>query len=365
MTNDSRLGLLRFQEEYFPRIWGGRRLQDIYGKRLPPDTAIGEAWLISDHSTAETRVAEGPYEGKTLQDVLRMDAKSILGTRARLTVHGRFPLLLKLLDANDILSVQVHPDDDTAARLGEPDTGKTEMWYVLEALPGAELYCGLKPRCARESLMEAVHNQTLDRLLHRFGVEEGDSVLVPAGMVHAIGPGLLLAEIQQNSDLTYRLYDWGRTQADGRPRELHLDKALTSIHYGAPPCGVAPGLALEESPVHRSILAACAYFAADKTVLDGASWVRETRCESFHILLGIEGAVGIGAGQDHTELRPGCAVMVTGGCPRYTVEGRGAWLTYYVPDVARDVVAPLLQRGHKHSDIDQVLSRQGKDHPAP
>ena len=152
------IGLLHFDEGYFDRIWGGQRLATLFGKDIPRDRPMGEAWLVSDHAVHVSTVDEGPHAGRTLRDLLKERPESILGTRAQLTVHGRFPLLLKVLDANDVLSVQVHPDDECAKRLDEPDVGKTEMWHVLHADPGSDLICGLDPGVTGETFQRAVRN---------------------------------------------------------------------------------------------------------------------------------------------------------------------------------------------------------------
>ncbi|MCC6488354.1 MAG: class I mannose-6-phosphate isomerase [Candidatus Hydrogenedentes bacterium] len=337
------LGPLRFQEQYFDRIWGGRRLASAYGKPLPPDVPIGEAWLVSDHPSAESIVAGGPCAGLTLHQLLEQDSAAILGSRATLTVHGRFPLLLKLLDSSDWLSVQVHPDDECAARLGEPDVGKTEMWHILHAEPDSELICGLDPSVNRAGLLGAAEAGTLGALLPRFTVEPGDSVFVRAGTVHAIGDGIVLAEIQQNSDLTYRLYDWDRVDASGKPRALHLDKSAESIHFGSCHGGKSTPLIVPgDSPAggKREILAACRHFAAERIACP-AQWRRETRSESFHLLLCIRGELTVSSGARDTHLAPGQACLVPGHFPAFEVDGPADFLDYHVPDLEIDIFSPL------------------------
>nr|HPK00742.1 class I mannose-6-phosphate isomerase [Candidatus Hydrogenedentota bacterium] len=227
--------ILRFKERYYERVWGGQKLKALFGKPFPDNVPVGEAWLISDHPGDESVIDGGFWKGQTLQALLAADARALLGANARTTPAGRFPLLLKLLDAAESLSVQVHPDDACAERLGEPDVGKTEMWSVLQAEPGSELIYGLKPEVGREAFSNAVANGDIEPLLNRFPVQAGDSVFVSAGTVHAIGAGVVLAEIQQNSDLTYRIHDWGRLDSDGQPRTLHLEKALEAIHFSPTP----------------------------------------------------------------------------------------------------------------------------------
>lgn len=323
--------ILRFTERYYERVWGGRKLGTLYGKPVPENVPIGEAWLISDHPGDESVIAEGPFAGQTLQDLLAVDARALLGATARTTPSGRFPLLLKLLDSAESLSVQVHPDDACAKRLGEPDVGKTEMWHVLQADPGSELICGLDPAIDRETFAHAVSDGTVETLLNRFPVQAGTSVFVAAGTVHAIGGGIVLAEIQQNSDLTYRIHDWGRVGSDGRPRALHLEKALEAIHFGSTHGGEAVPLACSSDGDNRStLLASSPYFAAEHIVCRGR-YQRQTHGDSFHILLAKSGHLHVSVGLGTHSIHMAEAVLVAGLHQQYSVEGHGEFLDYYVP----------------------------------
>ena len=342
--------LLHFSDRYYERIWGGHRLRESFGKNTPAGEPIGEAWLISDHAGDESVVDEGTLAGRSIRDLLEENACAILGAGAQLTVHGRFPLLLKLLDSADNLSVQVHPDDACAVRLGEPDVGKTEMWHVLSADPGSKLICGLDPEVSAGRFAGAVQDGSIEELMTRFEVAPGTSAFVAAGTVHAIGGGIVLAEIQQNSDLTYRIYDWGRVQTDGTARELHVDKALEAIHFGSPHGGAAEPLDYAQGDLTRSVLAACRYFAAERVTLDGGATC-VTHGHSFHIVLGVSGDVDVTAGASHRIVAPGEAVLVPGGYEQFAVEGRGDFLVYYVPDLPRDVVGPLRAAGHPEDAI--------------
>ncbi len=337
--------ILAFHEEYVPRMWGGTRLRDVYGKPTPAAEPVGEAWLVADHSEHESVVADGPHAGRTLRDLVLEDARAILGHRAQLTMHGRFPLLLKLLDAGDKLSIQVHPDDDAAKRLGEPDVGKTEMWYVIEGEPDSQLYCGTPPGTPAAEFDEMRRTGRLADLLTRIAARPGTSVFVPAGTVHAIGGGCLLAEIQQNSDLTYRIDDWGRVQQDGLPRALHLDKAMQVIHFDSRHAGAACPLAYDVPGARVDVLAACRYFAAERIIVSGECTI-DTRGDSFQLCLCLDGGITISAGDAGRELDAGGALMIAGGVPRFVADGAGSFLRYYVPDLPRDVAAPLRRAGH-------------------
>ena len=345
--------LLRVSEGYFERIWGGRELEAVYDKPLPEGQSIGEAWVVSDHSSFESEVLEGPGAGGTLHQLLEAEPRRLLGRRAQPTPDGRFPLLLKLLDARDVLSVQVHPNDRLARELGEPDVGKTEMWHVLAAEPDAELIVGLDPSVTPEGFEQAIHAGTVQQLMRSFPAPPGTSAFLAAGTVHAIGAGLLLAEIQQNSNITYRIYDWERTGTDGKPRALHIDKAKRVINFGSHHGGAAQSLSYETQGATRQVLAACNYFAGERVAVSGDT-TRHTRGDSFHILLGVEGALTAKAGDTTAVFGPGQAVLVMGEAERHDVAGTGVYLEYYVPDLQQDIVAPLRAAGHTDADIVQL-----------
>lgn len=217
---------LIFQPRFKERVWGGRQLETLYGKSLPPDVRIGESWEIADRPGDESVIANGPLVGRTLHDLMEERAADVLGGVAP-THDGRFPLLCKILDARQKLSLQVHPSE-RAKHLGEP---KTEMWYVADAGPGAELFVGLKPGVTRRSFEDAIGTGRVADCFHRIQVRSGDAMFLPSGRVHAIGAGLVIFEIQQNSDTTFRVHDWDRAGLDGKPRELHVAQSLESIAF--------------------------------------------------------------------------------------------------------------------------------------
>lgn len=347
------LGLLQFQEAYFERLWGGGKLRTALGRNTPPGKIIGEAWLISDHATHESVVSQGEHAGKTLRELINIYGEELLGSKAALTPYGRFPLLLKLLDSGQALSVQVHPDDPTAHALGEPDVGKTEMWHVMRADPGSALICGLDRALDALHCAEAIQNGSIEQYMHRVPAAPGVSVFVPAGTVHAIGGGILLAEIQQNSDLTYRLYDWGRVDDSGKPRALHVEKALKSIHFGSAHGGAAKALSYTAEGGEYAVQAACRYFAAERVTF-AQEWRPKITGESFHILLVLDGPVEISAEGQPCTLSEGGAVLVPGGARDVRLNGPGTVLHYYVPDLERDIAAPLRRAGHDEQAIQNL-----------
>ena len=216
-----------FRPIFKERVWGGRELERLYHKPLPPGVPIGESWEISDRPGDVSVIANGPLAGKDLRWLMENHSADLLG-EAR-PQGGRFPLLIKILDAQDKLSLQVHPPPAKAAELGgEP---KTEMWYVAEAASGAELYVGLKRGVTRAEFEQRIKAGTLAECFHRLSVRPGDAMFLPSGRVHALGAGLLIFEVQQNSDTTYRVFDWNRLGLDGKPRELHILQSLSSIDF--------------------------------------------------------------------------------------------------------------------------------------
>jgi mannose-6-phosphate isomerase len=218
---------LKFKPIYKERIWGGQKLREVFGKDIPAGAKIGESWELADLPTDKSVIANGEFASKTLSDVLAKYPKEITGDE---NFSGAFPLLIKILDAEDILSVQVHPDAEACGRIAEGDA-KTECWYIISSEPGAVIYKGLKEGTDREQFAEAIKQGTVAELLNEVAVKAGECHFLPAGTTHAIGGGLLIAEIQMPSDTTYRVFDWNRVNEDGKRRELHIAEALESIHF--------------------------------------------------------------------------------------------------------------------------------------
>ncbi len=263
---------LKFEPILVERVWGGTTLTR-YGKPVPAGKRIGESWEISDRPGAESRVANGPYKGQTLRELIQTLGPDAVIGRARPPGTPRFPLLIKLLDARETLSVQVHPPAAIAGQLGgEP---KTEMWYILETAGDAQLIAGLRRGVTRSQFEEALASGTLADLVHRLPVHPGDAIFIPSGRIHALGAGLVLVEIQQNSDTTYRVFDWGR------PRELHVKQSLASIDFD------------DFEPASTPLPVTCEHFITEKLML---AREQSGRCDgsTFHVLCCIAGKIGIG-----------------------------------------------------------------------
>ncbi len=250
---------LRFEPLYEYRLWGGRRLAGVLTAPLPGTGPIGEAWVLSDRDDHPSRVADGPLKGRTIAQLLEQFPEEAMGRLAGR--FRRFPLLLKFLDAREMLSVQVHPADTHTDLLPAGETGKTEAWVVLEAGPESRIYAGLKPGTTADDLRRGLANGTVADRLACFTPKPGDGVFIPAGTVHALGGGVVVFEVQENSDVTFRLYDWNHVDAKtGKPRAVQVDRALACIDFGECAGGlVAPAVEATE-PVKRERLFDCDHF---------------------------------------------------------------------------------------------------------
>jgi len=223
---------LEFEPLLKQTIWGGRRLETKLNKKLGSAEDYAESWEIVDHGVDQSVVCNGELAGQTLKQIITADKTFIFGVNQQPT---DFPLLLKYLDCNRVLSVQVHPDDSYALRMVPPDLGKTEAWYIVESEPESLVYAGLKSGVTKRDLVEALENGEAEKVLHAFHPDAGDVIYIPAGTVHALGAGLLVAEIQQSSDTTFRLYDWNRVDGEGNSRELHIQKSLEVTDFNRGP----------------------------------------------------------------------------------------------------------------------------------
>jgi mannose-6-phosphate isomerase len=243
---------LKFEPIYKRRIWGGRKLEEVFGRQLPAGEKIGESWELADLPEDKSVVANGELAGMTIREVVERFPKEITGDK---NFPVPFPLLIKILDAEDVLSVQVHPDPQTVKRAGRGEP-KTECWYIISAAPGAVIYKGLKDGVTKEQLAQTIEDGTVADTLAKVSVNAGECHFLPAGTAHAIGPGLLIAEIQTPSDTTYRVFDWNRVDDAGNARELHIEQALESIHFDQ---------SSKDLPVATiGRLAGCEYFKIDK-----------------------------------------------------------------------------------------------------
>ena len=249
---------LRFEPIYQYRLWGGRRLANLLSAPLPGDGPIGEAWLLSDRDDHPSVVADGPLKGRTIGELMQQWSEQLLGKLAGR--FRRFPLLLKFLDARETLSVQVHPSDQQTKYLPAGESGKTEAWVVLEAGPECRIYAGLKPATTAADLRRAIANRTVVDHLASFRPKPGDGIFLPAGTVHSLGD-LVVFEVQENSDVTFRLFDWGHVDAKtGQPRPLQVDQAMACIDFAQDAIGPVVPVVEEAKPALRERLFFCEHF---------------------------------------------------------------------------------------------------------
>ncbi len=277
-------------------LWGGRRFESHLGKPLGSGNDYAESWEVCDHGNDQSIVDAGPLAGASLGELVRCRGQELLGRAAPLE---RFPLLVKFLDATAVLSVQVHPHDEHAARMTPPDLGKTEAWVILAAEPQSRIYAGLKSGVDRAQLAAAIAEGTCERLLHHFQPRPGDCLFIPAGTVHALGDGLLVAEIQQSSDTTFRLFDWNRVGPDGHPRALHVEQALEVIDFQRGP--ISPQAPRRTDRPWASRLVECDKFTIDRWDFGRPQTIGGD--QRFHIVCVLEGAVRI-AGDPHADPLP-------------------------------------------------------------
>jgi mannose-6-phosphate isomerase len=323
-------------------------------KKLPADEPIGESWEVSCRDDDNNLIRNGRLAGRTLADVFKADGEALVGPSS--ADRARFPLLNKFIDANDLLSVQVHPDESAASEVGGAEA-KTEAWYIIHADPGATLVKGLKPGVTKEAFESAIRSNTVPSVLNSFPVSAGDMVFVPAGCVHAMGKGLVICEIQQNSDTTYRVYDWGRVGADGGPRQLHIERALQSINFGdRSPDKVQP-IEVTEGKNRRAYLLACRHFAVQLLTLEEQA-EESTGAKRFESLMIVNGDAVIRTKQgDETPVSTGDSALIPACLGDYTIvpSTRCVILRIFVPDIENEIVRELMSKGIAEEAVDAIV----------
>jgi mannose-6-phosphate isomerase len=305
---------LLFEPLAMERVWGGHRFATLLGKSIPHGASIGELWEMVDRPEAQSVVHNGSLKGKTLHELWTNHRSEIFGARHSADPSPRFPLLIKLLDARERLSVQVHPPVSRAEELGgEP---KTECWYFLHAAPGAAIYAGLKQGVTRESFEEALKSGEVEETLHRAPSQTGESIFIPSGRLHAIGEGLVIVEVQQNSDTTYRVFDWNRNGLDGKPRELHIEQSMASIDFE----DFEPAL----TPASANIVADCPYFVVKKHDLPAPQEIPTE--DDFAIITCLSGAITC----DGVTLKPGGFMLLPASMKKVTLSPQTEGSSYLV-----------------------------------
>jgi mannose-6-phosphate isomerase len=344
----------RLEPRFVPRIWGATSLAPLFPEKAGLAEPIGEVWLTGDNCV----FAEGPFAGSKLAEAWGTMPADWAGTR--LDTRTAFPLLIKFLFPEQKLSIQVHPSDDYAQRYeaAAGGRGKTEMWHAVAARPGAEVLVGLKPGTTPAAFRRAIAEGTAEDFLVRIAVAAGDSIFVPAGTMHTISPGAVLCEIQENSDLTYRVFDYNRKTAEGKPRELHIEKALAVANFGEPAGGKLAPVRLERFGVVEQSLVACRYFATERWEFrDRVGAV--TSHEHFDLLVFLEGRgrmEAAGASHQGAEYAPAQVWFVPAALGAYNLapQNHTVVLRTYVPDL-QEFARRLADRGVAESLWSQIL----------
>lgn len=315
---------IRFRPLFKRTIWGGRRLADRLGKAIGEEADYAESWELVDHGVDQSVVENGALAGRTLAELIQQDPEWLLG---RAVDPGPFPLLLKFLDCNRVLSVQVHPDDRYGLEMPDPDLGKTEAWYIIESLPGSLVYAGLKSGVSPGDLRRAIESGTTEEVLHSFHPDPGDCIFIPAGTVHALGEGLLVAEIQQSSDTTFRLFDWNRVGDDGKPRALHIEQSIEVTDYES---GPVSALKSDQQVSGWQELVACDKFVLRSLETGQGSLGGD---DQFHIVTVPRGSARLIQDGDVTSLATGQSLLLPAamGAVDIAVDGDSTVLTMRLP----------------------------------
>jgi mannose-6-phosphate isomerase len=365
MTSDTdssvALQPLLVEPHFDERIWGGHRLATQFGKPAPRDKPIGESWEVYDGNT----VRNGPYAGSTITQLRATMGRQLTG---HVSPEQQFPILTKMLDAHDVLSVQVHPDDHFAQVLEHEPNGKTECWYVIEADPGAVLTYGFARDSNPQEYEDLVKQGALERVLRSLEVGPGDVVYIPAGTVHAIGAGIVVYELQQTSDVTYRIYDWNRRDAEGKARELHVDKAKQVLDYHRWTRGKVQPLTRPGSG--RSMLIAGDYFCEECVEASGAGEILTH--DSPVVVFALDGPLTVEADGVSVSLPAYSSALVPAAAGSYRISGgSGRALISYIPVSSEAVRSDLVERGFAPFEVDSFLAQfapaddLGEAHPHP
>lgn len=346
---------IKFETLYKDYVWGGRNFP-LIGKEIPKEGKVAESWELSCHKNGTSVISNGEFSGTKLTDLIKKFPRQIVGTQLDEKDIEKFPLLIKFIDANDRLSVQVHPTDEYAKVNENGELGKNEMWYVIHAKPGATLVAGVKDGMTKDVFKEAIENGNVEDCLNYIDVKAGDIINIPAGLVHAIGKGILLAEVQQNSDTTYRVYDYGRLGVDGKPRELHVDKSLEVIDFSMTGSKVkkAEGLEVKLSDKSSSKVAIVnKYFSIEiLNIKDEVS--QEADGSRFYAYVFCEGKGKINYEGGELQVKMGETVLIPADMGKYTLSGDFVAIKTCVPNV-NEVIASLKNAGFSQEDIEDNI----------
>lgn len=305
------------------RIWGGTKLKTVFNKPIQSEIT-GESWELSTVPGDISRIAVGEYKGKMLSELLSLYPEEILGKTVHKKFGTEFPLLFKFIDAKDDLSIQVHPNDELAKKRHN-SFGKTEMWYVMQADENAKIVVGFKEKSSKEKYLKNLEDKTLLSILQEIPVKKGDVFFLETGTIHAIGAGIVIAEIQQTSDITYRVYDWDRVDAEGKSRELHIDLALDAINYDT--TDTKRTYTQEENKSNPVVI--CPYFTTDYLPLNGKIEIKKQH-ESFTVYMCMEGNFKVKYNETVSNYKKGDTVLLPAAMQEYDLEGQAVLLEIYI-----------------------------------
>ncbi|MCX7922886.1 MAG: class I mannose-6-phosphate isomerase [Clostridia bacterium] len=346
---------LKFRPVYKSYLWGGRNLERL-GKALPEGN-VAESWEISCHPDGITAVSNGEFEGVPLPDIIKKYGKQLLGKSLPVRHTEKFPLMVKLIDANSKLSVQVHPEDDYAITNENGELGKNEMLYIISAKPGAKLIYDVVEGTTVESFSQALKDSTVEKCLKWVEVSQGDIINIPAGVIHALGEGIVVAEIEQNSNATYRVYDYDRIDGDGNRRPLHIEKALKVINFNSVSRKEkSSGLRVDiNSRSYKTYTVANRHFSVELYSIDGK--IDEVADGSrFYIYVFTEGEGEIIFGRNSLKVKSGESVLIPSNIGSYSMCGKFKALKSYVPCLEQNIFAPLVSYGYNKEDIYSSIS---------
>jgi len=340
---------LTFKPVYIEKIWGGNKLKESFSRDIK-STNIGESWELSVHPNGKSKIANGKLAGEDFLDLIENHPEKIIGEK----YNNDFPLLVKFLDVSKKLSVQVHPDDQYTKNLAG-ESGKTEMWYIVAANDDAEIVYGLKNNTTREEIKESIKKGSLETHLNSVSVNKGDVIYIPSGTIHCIKGGVLIAEIQQSSDLTYRVYDWNRTNSDGESRELHIDKALDVINYeqSLDNIKLAP-LVYDDEDYKRYFYAASPYFSLEKIDLSGSYKINPAEKDRFNIIIVLAGEGELNYNGQSYNLFPGKTYFLPISLDEVQVNGDLEFLNTYIANSKDEVYDELESLNFSKEEIESL-----------
>lgn len=340
----------KFRPIYKNYIWGGRNLQKL-GKSIPNEK-VAESWEISCHPEGISFISNGKFKNILLTDLIKKFGRDIIGSKLPEKYLQRFPLLIKFIDANDKLSVQVHPDDEYAMIHENGECGKNEVWYIISSKPGSKIIYGTLPGVTKEVFSAAIKDNKIEKCLKEIEVFPGDTINIPAGLIHSIGEGILLVEIQQNSNITYRVYDYDRKDKDGNKRDLHINKAIEATNFNIKTINQkVKGLEINiDNFSKKCYKVANECFSVELYDINGMI-EEKANGDKFYIYIFLEGNAEIYYDKGKIKVFKGDSILIPANLGKYVFSGKFKALKTYIPDIYQDIIKPLKKAGYSEYEI--------------